>query len=189
MNYVTRNSAKFVTLGRSATAADARRNRRRRRRRARERTIASGPPHRAPGPTSHGQAGQVGVPIEDGIAGLLDEVAAEDDGRLGVRYDDDQVVTGMSTPGVGDRHRPAAEIDVRLTDRVLGRPKRRDGASPPRRGRHRSAPRRHADVRSDSRWSPRLRVRSTPPHRQRPTSRGCGQSDCASTRYGLLRRP
>ena len=31
-----------------------------------------------------------------GIAGLLDEVAAEDDGRLGIRYDDDQVVIGCA---------------------------------------------------------------------------------------------
>ncbi len=75
---------------------------------------------RRPGP-------QVRVSIEDGVAGLLDEVAAEDDGRLGVRHDDDQVVTGMPTAGVADRRRLAAEIEFRMADRMLGRPKRRDG--------------------------------------------------------------
>jgi hypothetical protein len=32
---------------------------------------------------------------------------------------------------MGDRHCSAAEIDLGLTDRVLGRPQRRDGARHP----------------------------------------------------------
>lgn len=46
---------------------------------------------RRPGP-------QIGIPVDNGISGLLDEVPTEDDGRLAARDDRDQVVIGMAPP-------------------------------------------------------------------------------------------
>lgn len=43
--------------------------------------------------------GPIGVPVDDGITGLLHQVSAEDDGRVWSRHDDDEVVVGMSRPG------------------------------------------------------------------------------------------
>ena len=68
---------------------------------------------------------QVRVPVEGGIAGLLDEVAAENDRSLGV-HDDDQVVTSVPGTWMADRRSDAAEIDVCSADRIVGRPKRRN---------------------------------------------------------------